>query len=181
MKLSVKGLTLAGGIAWAFVMLAVGILNLIWPEYGDAFLSMVASLYPGFKASGTFIDVIVGTLYALVDGAICGFVFALLYNAFIGKQAAAKKPAAKKAPAKKPAAKKAPAKKAPAKKPAAKEAPAKKPAAKETPAKKPEAKKPPEPPAKKAEDPKIKEMQKKSAEELKSKAEEFKKRREAKK
>jgi hypothetical protein len=46
---------------------------------------MIASVYPGFKASGTFIDVIVGTLYALVDGAICGFVFALLYNAFVGK------------------------------------------------------------------------------------------------
>jgi hypothetical protein len=85
MKLSVKGLTIAGGIIWALAILVVGILNLIWPEYGGAFLRVMASLYPGFKASGTFIDVIVGTLYALVDGAICGFVFALLYNAFAGK------------------------------------------------------------------------------------------------
>ena len=84
MKLSVKGLTLAGGILWALGLLVVGILNLIWPGYGGKFLSVMASLYPGFKASGTFIDVIVGMLYALLDGAICGFVFALLYNAFAG-------------------------------------------------------------------------------------------------
>jgi hypothetical protein len=101
MKLSIKGLTLACGIVWALGMLIAGILNLIWPGYGEEFLSVMASLYPGFKASGTFIDVIVGTLYALLDGAICGFVFALLYNAFIGKKAAAKKPAAKKRPARK--------------------------------------------------------------------------------
>ena len=85
MKLSVKGLTLASAIAWALCVLVVGILNLIWPAYGGEFLRMIASVYPGFKASGTFIDVIVGMLYALVDGAICGFVFALLYNAFVGK------------------------------------------------------------------------------------------------
>jgi phosphotransferase system glucose/maltose/N-acetylglucosamine-specific IIC component len=85
MKLSVKGLILATAIAWALCMLVVGILNLIWPGYGGEFLRVMASVYPGYKASGTFIDVIVGMLYALVDGAICGFVFALLYNAFVGK------------------------------------------------------------------------------------------------
>jgi phosphotransferase system glucose/maltose/N-acetylglucosamine-specific IIC component len=85
MKLSVKGLTLATAIVWALCILVVGILNLIWPGYGGEFLKIMASLYPGYKASGTFIDVIVGMLYALVDGAICGFIFALLYNAFVGK------------------------------------------------------------------------------------------------
>jgi len=84
MKLSVKGLTIAGGILWALGLLVVGILNLIWPGYGGEFLRLMASVYPGFKASGTVIDVIVGTLYALLDGAFCGFVFALLYNAFAG-------------------------------------------------------------------------------------------------
>ncbi|MBN1254354.1 MAG: hypothetical protein JXA50_03695 [Deltaproteobacteria bacterium] len=85
MKLSVKGLTIAGAIAWALGMLVVGILNLIWPGYGREFLGVMASLYPGFKASRTFIDAIVGMLYALVDGALSGFVFALLYNTFVGK------------------------------------------------------------------------------------------------
>jgi hypothetical protein len=85
MKLSVKGLTIAGAIAFALCMLVVGILNLICPGYCGEYLKVIASVYPGYKASGTFIDVIVGMLYALVDGAICGFVFALLYNAFVGK------------------------------------------------------------------------------------------------
>ena len=43
MKLSVKGLTLAGAIAWALGMLVVGILNLIWPGYGGEFLRVMAS------------------------------------------------------------------------------------------------------------------------------------------
>jgi hypothetical protein len=85
MKLSVKGLTIATALAWALGMLVVGILNLISPGYCGEYLKIIASVYPGFKASGTFLDVIVGVLYALVDGAICGFVFALLYNAFAGK------------------------------------------------------------------------------------------------
>jgi hypothetical protein len=85
MKLSVKGLTIATALAWALGMLVVGILNLISPGFAEESLKIMASVYPGFKASGTFLDVIVGVLYALVDGAICGFVFALLYNAFAGK------------------------------------------------------------------------------------------------
>ena len=85
MKLSIKGLTIAGGIIWALAILVVGILNIIFPEYGGEFLKLMASVYPGYKASGEIVDVIVGTLYALLDGAICGVVFALLYNAFVGK------------------------------------------------------------------------------------------------
>jgi len=85
MKLSIKGLTIAGGIIWALAILFVGILNIIFSGYGGEFLKLMASVYPGYKASGTFIDVIVGTLYALLDGAVAGFVFALLYNAFAGK------------------------------------------------------------------------------------------------
>jgi hypothetical protein len=85
MKLSVKGLTIAGAIAFALGMLVVEILNLISPGYCGEYLKIIASVYPGYKASGTFGDVIVGMLYALVDGAICGFLFALLYNAFVGK------------------------------------------------------------------------------------------------
>ena len=85
MKLSVKGLTIAGAIAFALGMFVVEILNIISPGFAEESLKIMASVYPGYKASGLCIDVIVGILYALVDGAICGFVFALLYNAFVGK------------------------------------------------------------------------------------------------
>jgi ABC-type phosphate transport system permease subunit len=85
MRLSMKGLIIAGGVIWAFCILFVGILNIIFPAYGVDFLKLLASGYPGYKASGTIVDLIVGTLYALLDGAAAGFIFALLYNAFAGK------------------------------------------------------------------------------------------------
>jgi hypothetical protein len=61
-------------------ILLVGISNLVWPGYGSAFLQLVASIYPGYKASATFGQVVIGALYGLVDGAIGGAMFAWLYN-----------------------------------------------------------------------------------------------------
>jgi len=85
MKLNLKAITLTAGIIWALAIFLVGIINLIWSGYGNAFLQVIASLYPGFDAERSFSDVIVGTGYALVDGAACGFVFGWIYNLFIGK------------------------------------------------------------------------------------------------
>ena len=85
MKLSLKGLALAGGILWALALLMTGVCNLIWPGYGEAFLKMMASIYPGYHAADSIGDLIVGTLYALLDGVICGLVFGWLYNSFLGK------------------------------------------------------------------------------------------------
>jgi hypothetical protein len=78
--LSVKSLSFAFAILWAAAVFGVGILNLLWPGYGVAFLDMVKSIYPGYAAVSGFGGVIVGTLYALVDGAVGGAVFAWLYN-----------------------------------------------------------------------------------------------------
>jgi uncharacterized membrane protein YdjX (TVP38/TMEM64 family) len=43
---------------------------------------MFASIYPGYKASGLFGDMIAGSLYALLDGAIMGLILGWLYNLF---------------------------------------------------------------------------------------------------
>ena len=85
MKLNLKAITLTAGIIWALAIFITGIANLIWLGYGDAFLKIIASIYPGFKASGSFGDVIIGTLYAFVDGAACGLIFGWIYNLFVGK------------------------------------------------------------------------------------------------
>jgi ABC-type phosphate transport system permease subunit len=85
MKLNIKALTLTVSILCGGVVFLVGIGNLIWTGYGANFLQLVASIYPGYKAAGTFGDLIVGTLYALADGAILGLVFGLIYNLFIDK------------------------------------------------------------------------------------------------
>jgi hypothetical protein len=86
MRLSLKALALAAGILWALALLMTGVVNLIWPGYGEAFLKLMASIYPGYHATSSVGDLIVGTLYALIDGAICGLLFAWIYNSFIGKR-----------------------------------------------------------------------------------------------
>lgn len=86
MKLSLKALAFAAGILWALAVFLVGAANLIWSGYGGAFLQLVASIYPGYHATRSIGDVIVGTLYALLDGAICGLAFGWLYNLFAGKR-----------------------------------------------------------------------------------------------
>jgi ABC-type nitrate/sulfonate/bicarbonate transport system permease component len=85
MKLDLKALSLTSGILWALALFLTGIFNLIWPGYGEAFLRLMASIYPGYHAAHSLGDLIVGTLYAFLDGVICGFVFGLLYNLFLRK------------------------------------------------------------------------------------------------
>ena len=80
MKLSIKKFAFSCGILWGTAICLVSIANLIWPEYGTAFLSVVASIYPGYEAMRGIGSVIIGTLYALVDGSIAGAIFACLYN-----------------------------------------------------------------------------------------------------
>lgn len=82
MKLSVKGLAWTGAVLWGGCVFLMGILNLMFPRYGVAMLDMIRSIYPGYGAMSGFAGVIVGTLYALLDGAICGALLAWLYNQF---------------------------------------------------------------------------------------------------
>ncbi len=86
MTLNVKAMGVAVGLLWGACMLLMGLANLIWPGYGVAFLNLVASIYPGYEIGG-FGSVIVGTLYALVDGAIAGVIVAWLYNKAAGSGA----------------------------------------------------------------------------------------------
>lgn len=86
MKLNLKALSVTLAILWAGAVFIVGLANLIWPTYGQAFLKMLASIYPGYHATGTFGDTIAGSLYALVDGAIAGLIFGWLYNLIAGNR-----------------------------------------------------------------------------------------------
>jgi len=85
MKLSIKGLALAFGIFWGGSILLVGLINLIWPPYGIAFLDWAQSIYPGYAGSAaSFGGLILGTVYGVVDGAVGGAILAWLYNTFSG-------------------------------------------------------------------------------------------------
>jgi len=80
MRVNVPALALALGVFWGAAMLIVALANLIWPGYGRAFLDLAASVYPGYRPESGLGSAIVGTLYALVDGAVAGAVVAWLYN-----------------------------------------------------------------------------------------------------
>lgn len=82
MKLSVKALTYAAAILWGLCFLFVGLANLFWAPYGVAFLEVMSSVYPGYQATAGLGNVIIGTLYAILDGAIGGALLACVYNCF---------------------------------------------------------------------------------------------------
>jgi len=84
MRLNVIALSLASGLIWGSAILIVAVSNLAWPGYGQAFLELTASIYPGYQPGDGIGSVITGTLYALVDGTIGGALFAWLYNLFSG-------------------------------------------------------------------------------------------------
>lgn len=82
MKLSVKAFAITAGLLWGGAILSVTLVNLAAPTYGQAFLDLCSSIYPGFHASRTIRSVVIGTLYGLLDGGIGGAIFAWLYNRF---------------------------------------------------------------------------------------------------
>jgi len=87
MMLSIRGLAFAAALLWGGAILFVGLINLAVPTCGMHFLNGVSSVYPWFRVSHTFGDVVVGTIDGLVDGAIAGLLFGWLYNLLAGHRA----------------------------------------------------------------------------------------------
>ncbi|MFZ0200394.1 MAG: bacteriophage holin [Candidatus Sulfotelmatobacter sp.] len=82
MNLNIKALALASAILWGLAMLVVGLANLVWGDYGQQFLQTMSSIYLGYHATRSIVEVVVGGLYGAVDGFVGGAVFAWLYNQF---------------------------------------------------------------------------------------------------
>ena len=82
MRLNACAFGLAFGIIWALVIFFIAIIG-IWSDWCGDFLRMVSSIYIGTGASwgGAFI----GLVWGFVDGFICFWLVALLYNSFVGK------------------------------------------------------------------------------------------------
>jgi hypothetical protein len=72
--------TIALGLVCGLVVLVTGVINIVWPGYGQAFLDILASIYPGYEATGSLGGVIFATLYGFADGALIGLAYAWLYN-----------------------------------------------------------------------------------------------------
>lgn len=85
MRLSARALGITGALIWGGAVLVCGIANLTSGSYAVEFLKLLSSIYPGFHASRTFGDVLVGTGYGLVDGGLGGLVFGWVYNSIAGR------------------------------------------------------------------------------------------------
>jgi hypothetical protein len=82
MRASVKAITITSAILWGGCMLLVGLINLADPSYGGEFLRMMSSVYPGADTARTIGRVLVGASYGIIDGAVAGYLFAVLYRLF---------------------------------------------------------------------------------------------------
>jgi len=80
MRLNVKGLAIALGIAWGGGVFLAGVAHAVWPSYAVTFLEFAASIYPGYQV-GSLGGIVLGTVYAALDGALSGAAVAWLYNA----------------------------------------------------------------------------------------------------
>lgn len=77
MKLSVKAFALTSGILWgAAVFLAT--VWLLAMGTGGATISLLGNFYLGYSFSA--LGAVVGLVWGFADGAICGALFAWLYN-----------------------------------------------------------------------------------------------------
>lgn len=80
MRFNVIALSVTSALIWGGAILVVATANLLWPNYGRAFLELTASIYPGYQPGPSIGSILTGTLYGMVDGATGGAVFAWLYN-----------------------------------------------------------------------------------------------------
>jgi len=85
-KLSVKGFAISAAILWGAGVFLVGIGSLLQSGYGEEFLEVISSVYPGYEADETIGSVFVGTIYALLDGLIGGALLAFFYNKLTSKK-----------------------------------------------------------------------------------------------
>jgi hypothetical protein len=83
-RLSIKSLAVTSGALWGGCMLTCGLLRMAAPSYANGFLKLMSSVYPGFHNSRKLPDVLVGAGYGVVDGAVGGIIFGLLYNYIAG-------------------------------------------------------------------------------------------------
>jgi hypothetical protein len=86
MRLNTVAMAVAFAILWGAGVLLVGIANMISPSYGQAFLQLCASIYPGYHPGTGVGSVLIGTIYAFIDGFVGGAIFGWLYNLLVGER-----------------------------------------------------------------------------------------------
>ena len=82
MKLNIKALAIASGLIWG-----VGVFLMPWWimlfEGATGQPTLIGQVYRGFNISP--LGSVIGLVWALIDGTVCGAVFAWLYNLLAAK------------------------------------------------------------------------------------------------
>ena len=77
-QLNTKAFSLALGLMWSIGILFISIIALIFEGYLQNIVEFLSSIYLSYSLS--FFGIIIGMIWAFIDAAIGGFVFAWLYN-----------------------------------------------------------------------------------------------------
>ncbi|MFH1592026.1 MAG: bacteriophage holin [Candidatus Woesearchaeota archaeon] len=77
-KISPKALGLSLGIVWAVGIFLLGILPVLFGDWGKTMVLEFSSLYIGYGPS--FGGAIIGAIWGFVDGLLLGLIVAWLYN-----------------------------------------------------------------------------------------------------
>ncbi len=80
MILSESAAALTGSVVCGALVLLVALAHVIFPPFAEAFLAVLASVYPGYDVGGGWGSAVLAATYAAVDGAIVGFLIAWTYN-----------------------------------------------------------------------------------------------------
>ena len=80
-SLSPKSLALACGSTLALGAAFLALVAMVHGAYGKTVISIMSSVYLGYDA--TIPGLIIGGIWGFVDGAICGYILASLYNHFM--------------------------------------------------------------------------------------------------
>ena len=85
MKLCVRSMAITCAILLGGTMLLVGgVASARGPHdgghFGSDFMLVMASIYPGYAGTAGWGQVVIGTLYGALDGAVAGFLLAWIYN-----------------------------------------------------------------------------------------------------
>lgn len=83
MKLDVRAFAYSCAALWGAVLLLTALMNLVWNGYGQQFLGVVASFYPGYHATHGIGQIVLVTAYGFADGLIGGAAFSWIYNRMV--------------------------------------------------------------------------------------------------
>ena len=77
MALNAKNFGISGGIVWGGALLLFTLFS-VATGFGEVFLNMIISIYPGYTIS--VVGGLIGLIYGFIDGFIGLYIFAWIYN-----------------------------------------------------------------------------------------------------